>query len=419
MTSVTVALVAYNRINSGEINMGNSADNTDVVILAAARTPQGRINGQLASFTAVDLGAHAIRAALNAGGVDAGQVEAVIMGQVLQAGAGQNPARQSSIGAGIGWNVPAVTVNKVCLSGLTAVIDAARLIRSGEASVVVAGGQESMTRAPHLLPGSRQGWTYGSIEALDAAAHDGLTDAFDGHSMGLSTETRNRALGIDRTSQDNVAAQSHQRAALAAKNGTFDDEIVPISVKQRKGDPLVVSTDEGVRPNTSVESLAGLRAAFVTDGTITAGNSSPLSDGAAALVLSSRAFAEEHGLEYLAVVGKPGQVAGPDNSLHSQPSNAIRDALGRAGWSTADLDFIEINEAFGSVAVQSLKDLDYPLEQCNIHGGAIALGHPIGASGARLAGHAAHELKRRGSGKAAVSLCGGGGQGEALLLYRD
>ncbi|MDQ0690097.1 acetyl-CoA C-acetyltransferase [Arthrobacter sp. W4I7] len=419
MSSVTVALVAYHRTRSGEINMGNSADNTDVVILAAARTPQGRINGQLASFTAVELGAHAIRAALDASGVDAGQVEAVIMGQVLQAGAGQNPARQSSIGAGIGWNVPAVTVNKVCLSGLTAVIDAARMIRGGEASVVVAGGQESMTRAPHLLPGSRQGWTYGSIQALDAAAHDGLTDAFDGQSMGLSTETRNLALGIDRPSQDNVAAHSHQRAALAAKNGTFDDEIVPISVKQRKGDPIVVSTDEGVRPNASVESMAGLRAAFVTDGTITAGNSSPLSDGAAALVLSSRAFAEEHGLEYLAVVGKPGQVAGPDNSLHSQPSNAIQHALGRAGWTTADLDFIEINEAFGSVAVQSLKDLDYPLEKCNIHGGAIALGHPIGASGARLAGHAAHELKRRGKGKAAVSLCGGGGQGEALLLYRD
>ena len=399
--------------------MGNSTDNTDVVILAAARTPQGRINGQLAGFTAVELGAHAIKAALSASGVDAGQVEAVIMGQVLQAGAGQNPARQSSIGAGIGWNVPAVTVNKVCLSGLTAVIDAARMIRGGEASVVVAGGQESMSRAPHLLPGSRQGWTYGSIQALDAAAHDGLTDAFDGQSMGLSTETRNLALGIDRTSQDTVAAQSHQRAALAAKNGTFDDEIVPISIKQRKGDPLVVSTDEGVRPNASVESMAGLRAAFVTDGTITAGNSSPLSDGAAALVLSSRAFAEEHGLEYLAVVGKPGQVAGPDNSLHSQPSNAIQNALQRAGWTTADLDFIEINEAFGSVAVQSLKDLDYPLEQCNIHGGAIALGHPIGASGARLAGHAAHELKRRGKGKAAVSLCGGGGQGEALLLYRD
>ncbi|MCO4256819.1 acetyl-CoA C-acetyltransferase [Pseudarthrobacter cellobiosi] len=399
--------------------MGNSNDNTDVVILAGARTPQGRLNGQLASFTAVELGAHAIRSAIAASGVEAGQVDAVIMGQVLQAGAGQNPARQSAIGAGIGWNVPTVTINKVCLSGLTAVIDAARMIRSGDATVVVAGGQESMTRAPHLLPGSRQGWTYGAIQALDVAAHDGLTDAFDGQSMGLSTETKNLTLGIDRTSQDNVAAHSHQRAALAAKNGVFDDEIAPISVKQRKGDPIVVSADEGVRPNTSIESLAGLRAAFVSDGTITAGNSSPLSDGASALVLASRRFAEENGLEYLAVVGKPGQVAGPDNSLHSQPSHAIMNALQRAEWSTADLDFIEINEAFGSVAVQSLKDLDYPLEKCNIHGGAIALGHPIGASGARLALHAAHELKRRGRGKAAVSLCGGGGQGEALLLYRD
>ncbi|MBP1135328.1 acetyl-CoA C-acetyltransferase [Arthrobacter sp. PvP023] len=399
--------------------MSNSPDNNDVVILAAARTPQGRLNGQLAGFTAVELGAHAIKAALAASGVAADQVDAVIMGQVLQAGAGQNPARQSAIGAGIGWNVPTVTINKVCLSGLTAVIDAARMIRSGDAAVVVAGGQESMSRAPHILPGSRQGWTYGSVQALDVAAHDGLTDAFDGQSMGLSTESKNLVLGIDRTSQDNVAAQSHQRAALAAKNGVFDDEIAPISVKQRKGDPVVVATDEGVRPNTSIESLAGLRAAFVSDGTITAGNSSPLSDGAAALVLTSRKFAEDNGLDYLAVVGKPGQVAGPDNSLHSQPSNAIKSALDRAGWTTADLDFIEINEAFGSVAVQSLKDLQYPLEKCNIHGGAIALGHPIGASGARLAGHAAHELKRRGSGKAAVSLCGGGGQGEALLLYRD
>lgn len=399
--------------------MSNSPDNNDVVILAAARTPQGRLNGQLASFTAVELGAHAIKAALAASGVGADKVDAVIMGQVLQAGAGQNPARQSAIGAGIGWNVPTVTINKVCLSGLTAVIDAARMIRSGDAAVVVAGGQESMTRAPHILPGSRQGWTYGTVQALDVAAHDGLTDAFDGQSMGLSTESKNLVLGIDRASQDNVAAQSHQRAALAAKNGVFDDEIAPISVKQRKGDPIVVSEDEGVRPNTTVESLAGLRAAFVSDGTITAGNSSPLSDGASALVLSTRKFAEENGLDYLAVVGKPGQVAGPDNSLHSQPSHAIRNALDRAGWTTADLDFIEINEAFGSVAVQSLKDLKYPLEKCNIHGGAIALGHPIGASGARLAGHAAHELKRRDTGKAAVSLCGGGGQGEALLLYRD
>jgi acetyl-CoA C-acetyltransferase len=399
--------------------MSNSADNSDVVILSGARTPQGRLNGQLASFTAVELGAHAIKAAIAASGLEADRVDAVIMGQVLQAGAGQNPARQSAIGAGIGWNVPTVTINKVCLSGLTAVIDAARMIRAGDATVVVAGGQESMTRAPHVLPGSRQGWNYGTVQALDVAAHDGLTDAFDGQSMGLSTESKNLTLGIDRTAQDNVAANSHQRAAIASKNGVFDDEISPISVKQRKGDPVVVSTDEGVRPDTTVESLAGLRAAFVTDGTITAGNSSPLSDGASALVLTSRKFAEENGLEYLAVVGKPGQVAGPDNSLHSQPSNAIRNALDRAGWSTADLDFIEINEAFGSVAVQSLKDLDYPLEQCNIHGGAIALGHPIGASGARLALHAAHELKRRGRGKAAVSLCGGGGQGEALLLFRD
>jgi len=399
--------------------MSNATDNNDVVILAAARTPQGRLNGQLAGFTAVELGAHAISAAIAASGVAAGKVDAVIMGQVLQAGAGQNPARQSAIAAGVGWNIPAVTINKVCLSGLTAVIDAARLIRSGDATVVVAGGQESMSRAPHLLPGSRQGWTYGAIQALDVAAHDGLTDAFDGQSMGLSTETRNVTLGIDRKSQDEVAAASHRRAAVAVKEGVFDGEIAPISVKQRKGEPVVVTEDEGIRPDTTLDTLAPLRPAFASDGTITAGNSSPLSDGASALVLCSRAFAEEKGLEYLAVVGKPGQVAGPDNSLHSQPSNAIKRALANAGWKAEDLDFIEINEAFGSVAVQSLKELSYPLEKCNIHGGAIALGHPIGASGARLALHAAHELKRRGSGKAAVSLCGGGGQGEALLLYRD
>ncbi len=399
--------------------MVNPADNNDVVILAAARTPQGRLNGQLATFTAVELGTHAIRAALAASGVKPEQVDSVIMGQVLQAGAGQNPARQSAIGAGVGWNVPTVTINKVCLSGLTAVIDAARMIRSGDATVVVAGGQESMTRAPHLLPGSRQGWNYGSVQALDVAAHDGLTDAFDGESMGLSTESRNLTLGIDRSSQDEVAARSHQRAAAAAAAGVFDGEIAPISVKQRKGDPIVVAADEGIRPDTTVETLGGLRAAFATDGTITAGNSSPLSDGASALVLSSRKFAEDNNLDYLAVVGASGQVAGPDNSLHSQPSNAIKNALARAGWTVGDLDFIEINEAFGSVAVQSLKDLDYPLEKCNLHGGAIAVGHPIGASGARLALHAAHELKRRGTGKAAVSLCGGGGQGEALLLFRD
>ncbi|WP_138414244.1 acetyl-CoA C-acetyltransferase [Sinomonas gamaensis] len=391
----------------------------DVVILSAARTPFGRLNGQLVSFSAVDLGAHAITAALGKSGVGPDAVDTVIMGQVLQAGAGQNPARQSAIAAGIGWNVPCVTLNKVCLSGLTAVIDAARMIRAGDATVVVAGGQESMSRAPHVLPGSRQGWMYGTVAALDVAAHDGLTDAFDGQSMGLSTESRNLTLGIDRKSQDEVAAASHQRAARAQKDGVFDDEISPIEVKQRKGDPIPVTTDEGVRPNTSLETLAPLKPAFASDGTITAGNSSPLSDGAAALVLTSRAYAEEHGLSWLAVVGKPGQVAGPDNSLHSQPSNAIANALSRAGWTTEDLDFIEINEAFGSVAVQSLKDLKYPLERTNIHGGAIALGHPIGASGARLAGHAALELARRGRGRSAVALCGGGGQGEALLLFRD
>lgn len=396
-----------------------SGNRNDVVILGGARTPQGRLNGQLARFSAVELGSKAIAAALERSGVPAENVDSVIMGQVIQAGAGQNPARQSAIGAGIGWDVPTVTINKVCLSGLAAITDAARLIRAGEAEVVVAGGQESMTNGPHVLPGSRQGWTYGNINVIDSVAHDGLTDAFDHESMGASTERRNTKLGIDRTAQDEVAAASHQRAAAASESGVFDAEIAPVTVPQRKGDDLVLTKDEGIRPQTTVESLAPLRPAFDKDGTITAGNSSPLSDGAAAVVLATRGYAEDNGLEWLAVVGKPGQVAGPDTSLHSQPSNAIAQALKRAGWSTSDLDFIEINEAFGSVAVQSLKDLDYPLEKCNLHGGAIALGHPIGASGARLALHAAHELKRRKQGKAAVSLCGGGGQGEALLLYRD
>lgn len=391
----------------------------DVVILSGARTPFGKLLGSLESFQATDLGGLAIAGALERSGVAPEQVDAVIMGQVIQAGAGQNPARQSSINAGIGWDVPTVTINKVCLSGLTAIIDAARLIRSGDAEVVVAGGQESMTNGPHLLPGSRKGWKYGDLAAVDSVAHDGLTDAFDHESMGASTEKKNSELGIDRAAQDNVAAASHQRAAKATEDGILGEEIVEVSVPQRKGDPLVVGADEGIRGTTTVESLAGLRPAFAKDGTITAGNSSPLSDGAAAVVLTTRENAEANGWDYLAVLGAPGQVAGPDTSLHSQPSNAVKQALERQGWSTEDLDLIEINEAFGSVAVQSLKDLDYPLEKTNIHGGAIALGHPIGASGARLALSAAMELARRGSGKAAVSLCGGGGQGEALLLYRD
>ena len=391
---------------------------TDVVILAGSRTPQGRINGQLAALTAVQLGAAAITGALDRAGVDPAQVDAVLMGQVLQAGCGQNPARQSAVAAGIPWSVPAMTLNKVCLSGLAAVVDAARLIRLGEASVVVAGGQESMTHAPHLLPGSRQGWPYGTVAALDHAAHDGLTDAFDGLSMGLSTETVNGRLGINRVSQDEIAAASHQRAARASAAGVFDDEITPLSVPQRRGEPVLISADEGVRGDSTVDSLGKLRPAFTTDGTITAGNSSPLSDGASAVVLASREWAEAHGLSWLAVVEASGHVAGPDNSLHSQPANAISHALARQGWTTSDLDLVEINEAFAAVSYQSTMELGLDSEQVNIHGGAIAIGHPIGASGARLALHAALELSRRGAGKAAVALCGGGGQGDALLLSR-
>jgi len=388
----------------------------DVVILGAARTPQGRIKGQLGTFSAVELGAIAIRAAVERSGVDPSAVDFVIMGHVLQAGAGQNPSRQAAVAAGLGWNVPTTTTNRVCLSGLSAVIDAARLIRAGEASVVVAGGQESMTNAPHLLQGSRAGWAYGTISALDHAAHDGLTDAFDAVSMGESTERHVSELGLTRADQDEIAAASHQRAAAAATAGLFDAEIAPVDVVGRKGDTTRLTADEGVRPDSTVESLARLRPAFAADGTITAGNSSPLSDGASALVLTSRDYAEANGLSWLAVVEVAGQVAGPDNSLHSQPSRAIDAALTKAGWSAGDLDFVEINEAFAAVALQSSRDLGIAADIVNIHGGAIAIGHPIGASGARLVTHAAHELSRRGGGRAAVALCGGGGQGDALLL---
>ncbi|MET0714219.1 MAG: acetyl-CoA C-acetyltransferase [Mycetocola sp.] len=390
----------------------------DVVILAGARTPQGRLLGQLASFSAVELGAIALKAALERSGVGASDVDAVIFGQVLQAGAGQNPARQTSRAAGIGWEVPAVTINKVCLSGIAAVTDAARLIRAGEASVVVAGGQESMTNAPHVLPSARKGYKYGEVTMIDTAAFDGLTDAFDGDSMGLSTERHNGPLGIDRAEQDRIALGSHQRAAAAHSAGLFDDEITPVSVPSRRGEPTVLTSDEGVRGDATIETLSALRPAFDKEGTITAGNSSPLSDGACALILADRSWAEERGLTWLAVVGASGSVAGPDNSLHSQPSRAIADALGKAGWTASELDLIEINEAFAAVSVQSMRDLELDGDKVNVHGGAIALGHPIGASGARLVLHAALELSRRGSGKAAAALCGGGGQGDALLLSR-
>ncbi|MHA7179376.1 acetyl-CoA C-acetyltransferase [Arthrobacter sp. MDB2-24] len=392
---------------------------TDVVILAGARTAQGKILGQLATFNAPQLGAHAISAALHRSGVAPEQVDYVVMGQVLQAGVGQNPARQAAIGAGIPLSVPAETVNKVCLSGLTSIISAARMVRGGEVDVVVAGGQESMTNAPHLALGVRQGKNYGDLALEDSVAKDGLGDAAEGRSMGSLTEGGNATRGISRTQQDEIAVASHQRAARAASEGVFDEEIAPLTVPQRNTGPLVVNRDQGIRAEATLESMAKLRPAFDRDGTITAGNCSPLTDGAAAVVLATRSYAERHGLRYLAVVGAPGQVAGMDTSLHSQPSHAIKRALARAGWSVNELDFIEINEAFASVLVQSLQDLDYPLQKTNIHGGAVALGHPIGASGARLVLHASLELARRGSGKAAVSLCGGGGQGEALLLYRD
>ena len=391
----------------------------DVVILAGARTPQGKLLGSLASLSAVDLGAHAVRHAVERAGINPADVDHVILGQVLQAGAGQNPARQTALKAGLDPRVVAETVNKVCLSGLDAVIHAARLIRLGDADVVVAGGQESMTNAAHVVRGARQGRAYGAMEMADTSELDGLTDAAEGISMGVLTERPLADLDISRAEQDEVAAASHQRAAAAQSAGIFDSEIAPVSIPQRKGDPVVVSADEGVRASTTTETLAGLRAAFARDGSITAGNASPISDGAAAVVLTRRSWAEERGLDHLAVVGAAGQTGGPDNSLHSQPADSLKAALNRAGWEASDLDFIEINEAFGAVAVQSLRDLDYPAEQCNIHGGAIALGHPIGASGARLVLTAAQELDRRGSGRAGVSLCGGGGQGDALLLYRN
>ena len=391
---------------------------TDIVIVAAARTPQGRLKGQLASFTAPQLGSFAIRGALAQASVDPGEVDAVIIGQVLAAGSGQNAARQAAIGAGIGWDVPAHSVNKVCLSGLTAIIDAARMIRIGDATTVVAAGMESMTRAPHLLMGSRDGWTYGSVEVLDHMAYDGLTDAYDRESMGASTERHNARYELTREAQDAVAALSHQRAAAAQDAGVFASEIIAVEVPQRRGEPVVVEKDEGVRPETTVETLAGLRAAFADSGSITAGNSSQISDGASAVIVTTRENADAHGWPVLAVIGASGQTAGPDNSLQAQPARAIEKACEKQGISPADLDLVEINEAFGAVVARSQTELGLSSDVVNIHGGGIAIGHPIGASGNRLVVHAVHELVRRGGGTAAVALCGGGGQGDALILTR-
>ncbi len=391
------------------------------VIVSGARTPVGRLLGSLKDFTAMDLGGIAIRAALQRAGISGDQVDYVIMGQVLQAGAGQIPSRQAAVKAGIPMSVPSITINKVCLSGLDAIALAAQLIRAGEFEIVVAGGMESMTNAPHLLPGSRSGYTYGSVALLDAMANDGLTDPFDQVSMGESTERYNAKLGIGRQEQDEFAARSHQRAAAAMAAGLLDGEIVPVEVpagrtSPRRGEPAAVSQDEGVRPDTTAATLGRLRPAFAPDGTITAGSASQISDGACAVVVMSQARAAALGVEVLAEIGSHGNVAGPDNSLHSQPAGAIMHALGKAGGAVADLDLIEINEAFAAVAIQSMKDLGIGPERVNVNGGAIAIGHPIGASGARIALHLILELRRRGGGLGAAALCGGGGQGDALLL---
>ena len=351
--------------------------------------------------------------------VDASLVDYVIMGQVLTAGAGQMPARQAAVAAGIGWDVPALTVNKVCLSGIDAIALADQLIRAGEFEVVVAGGQESMSQAPHLLPKSREGYRYGAVTVLDHMEYDGLHDVFTDQSMGALTEQRNDLDKFTRAEQDELAAQSHQRAAAAWKDGVFADEVVAVSIPQRKGDPIVFAEDEGVRADTSVASLGGLKPAFRKDGTITAGSSSQISDGAAAVVVMSKAKAQELGLSWLCEIGAHGVVAGPDSTLQSLPANAIKKAMAREGITAEQLDVIEINEAFAAVSLASIRELGVDGQRVNINGGAIAIGHPIGASGARITLHAALELARRGSGYAVAALCGGGGQGDALILRRD
>jgi acetyl-CoA C-acetyltransferase len=395
--------------------MGIVSGMRDAVITGGARTAVGRLLGSLSEFSAADLGGIAIKAALERAGVPGERVDYVIMGQVLQAGAGQIPSRQAAVAGGIPMTVPSLTINKVCLSGLDAIALAAQLIRAGEFDIVVAGGMESMTRAPHLLPGARQGFRYGSAELVDAMAHDGLTDAFDHLSMGESTERHNARLNIGREEQDEFAARSHQRAAEAIKNGLLAEEIVPVSVPQRRGDPVIFDTDEGVRADTTAESLSRLRPAFGKDGTITAGSASQISDGACAVVVMSAEAAAAAGAPVLAEIGAHGVVAGPDNSLHSQPARAIARALDRAGLTVADLDLIEINEAFAAVAIQSMRDLGIGPENVNVNGGAIAIGHPLGCSGARIVTTLLHEMRRRGATRGAATMCIGVGQGIASL----
>lgn len=392
-------------------------DRPTSVIVAGARTPMGRLLGSLKGFSGADLGGFAIKGALEKAGVSPEQVDYVIMGQVLQAGAGQIPARQAAVKAGIPMTVPALTINKVCLSGINAIAMADQMIRAGEYDIVVAGGQESMTNAPHLLEKSREGYKYGDVTVRDHMAYDGLWDAFTDQAMGLLTEDANTGdLAFTREQQDEFSARSHQLAAKAWKDGLFDDEVVSVSIPQRKGDPIEFKADEGIRADTTTDSLGKLRPAFAKDGTITAGSASQISDGAAAVVVMSRAKAEELGLAWLAEIGAHGIVAGPDSCLQQQPARAIEKACAKEGISPSDLDLVEINEAFAAVGLASAKELGLDLDKVNVNGGAIAMGHPIGMSGARIALHLALELKRRGGGVGAAALCGGGGQGDALIV---
>lgn len=389
-----------------------SADSRSVIV-AGARTPVGRLMGSLAGFAGSDLGGIAIKAALEKAGVSGDQVQYVIMGQVLTAGAGQMPARQAAVAGGIPMSVPSLTVNKVCLSGIDAIILADQAIRAGDVDIVVAGGQESMTQAPHMLEKSRAGFKYGDVTLKDHLAYDGLHDFFTNQAMGALTEGAN---ALSREEQDEFAAASHQRAAAAWKNGIFDNEVAAVSIPQRRGVALVVAEDEGVRPETTIASLSGLRPAFRQTGTITAGNASTINDGAAAVVVMRKAKAIELGLNWIAEIGPHATVAGPDSTLQQQPANAIAAACARAKIAPATLDLVEINEAFAAVGIASTRALGLDTSKVNVNGGAISIGHPLGMSGARITLHLALELQRRGGGVGASALCGGGGQGSALIL---
>ncbi len=387
------------------------------VIVAGARTPIGRLLGGLKGLSAADLGGVAIKGALEKAGVSGDQVDYVIMGQVILAGAGQNPARTASVAAGLPMDVPSITINKVCLSGINAIAMADQMIRAGQYDIVVAGGMESMTNAPHLLPKSREGFKYGDTTLVDSMAYDALYDQLTAQPMGGLTEQRNVSDGgLTRLEQDEFSARSHQRAAQAWKNGVFDDEVVPVSIPQRRGEPVVVSQDEGIRADTTAESLGRLRPAFSKDGTITAGSASQISDGACAVVVMSKARAEELGLTWLAEIGASGQVAGPDSTLQLQPANAIAKAAAREGISVEEIDLFELNEAFAAVGIESARAMGVSEDRVNVNGGAIAVGHPVGMSGARIVLHLALELQRRGGGVGAAALCGGGGQGDALII---